>query len=256
LSTDPPDYATLASEFGFHSAKEVANRIETMKRRLDATVRQVLGEELQTNDSKAIEDELREIRRQMSLANAVNLPAIILSLDKPVSPEDSALRSSSAPQLTNVLELVMCGETRLRDAELSVLYESYLSTPLASLFSHELDGLPGPAQVSSADDRLDTVEQLLVADQPLLETLQRLKQVTTHVMKSRTSLMPMPIAFVLRFVSIGLARVRLRQDISTLAPDVLLQGIQRALQYRWLDDRTRALFEEVLGQQRGVSDNA
>jgi hypothetical protein len=244
LSTKPPDYATLANDFGFQTSKEVANRIETMKRRFDATVRRMLAEELRTDDLDAIEDEMREVRRQAALATTLNLPAVVLRFDRPDAERGTPLPSSSATGLSNMLDLTAQTASNLTDTELGVLYEVYLSTPIRSLFA----SLTSSGQ--QADDatvtNTETIGQLLQQPQPARAQLVQLKELASTVLKRHRPIVPLPIALVFRFASICLARTRLREDLSSLPADVLRDGLQRVLKYPWLDEATRTLFTKTL----------
>lgn len=239
-SAPVPDYATLAASLGFRSAKEAANRIETMKRRCEASVRAVLAQELRTDDADEIADALREIRQQSHWAALLRMPQVIQELELGDSQDSETLAFDSVNQWSQLFDRTAHGESDLDVESLVTLHQVYLATPISTLI-HACPDLTD-VQRPAVFDRDWTLTELLAAPQPSRDLLDVLKTLSDAVLRQRCSLLPTPIAFVWRQIAMALAEVRLAVRISEAPTERLAAGVDKALQVPWLDDLTRRLL--------------
>ena len=90
-----------------------------------------------------------------------------------------------------------------------------------------------------------TFEQLLHDPRPPVELLQRVKRFAKACKLAGDGPLPPPVATVLYFASIVVARMRCGQRISELDDDSILRGMQWVRAQTWLDEPTRSIFEEA-----------
>ena len=101
-----------------------------------------------------------------------------------------------------------------------------------------------------------TFAEVLHTPSPDAAALVSLKLFAKRLMDDPRRLLPEDVALVLYYASIVAALIRCRKRITELSDAELREGIGWALQRRWLDERTRGLFEQGLGQLEQPSADA
>jgi hypothetical protein len=89
--------------------------------------------------------------------------------------------------------------------------------------------------------------ELFAHPRPSLELLELAKEFGKTLRRDASCGVPPQVAAVIYYASIVVARLRLRQHISDLDEEALRRGIEWVLAQPWVDERTRALFEDARG---------
>jgi DNA-directed RNA polymerase specialized sigma24 family protein len=248
--THKPSYDAIARQLGFATGKEASNVVIKVQRRLQSLLDDVLKEKLGTTSPDAIEAELQEIWRCAPLLKSVDIPDVVAQLpaDRATDPVD--LSSVSGARLSDLFDVAMNRGTELSSVELQAWYHSYAIGALSVIFQR--CHLPPPRQLCDTepeyDPSVESIDRLLRHPNPPLDLLIELKNLSRRAIKSEISTIPTQIALAWLFLSIGLALIRCGQKISKVPEDELRRGFQRILEYSWLDEDSRTLFQEALGR--------
>lgn len=131
------------------------------------------------------------------------------------------------------------------------------ATDMAAILRHQLNA-PLRADLSatnaSAGKTLDTASQdgpppatfgeLFAHPRPPVELLKLAKDFAKALRRDASCGVPAGVATVIYYASIVAARSRYGQRITDLDEETLRRGVEWALAQPWLDDMTRAMFEE------------
>jgi hypothetical protein len=141
--------------------------------------------------------------------------------------------------------LTVDGVDRWRPDEMAAILRHQLLSRLESDLGQVVraDHPPSPA----------TFGELLHHARPPVALLKRVKHFAKASKIKATGPLPPQVATVLYFASIVVAQLRCDARISSLDGNAILKGTQWALSQSWLDQPTRALFEEAAARLRAAT---
>ena len=115
---------------------------------------------------------------------------------------------------------------------------------LAAVWRHQMAcGLGDELAGGAGGER--TFGEVLWAERPAVELLTLIKDYAKSKRADLAAGMPGEVASALYYTTIAAARVRAGASITTLDEKTLVEGVNWALGQPWLDERTRALFEQL-----------
>ena len=173
--------------------------------------------------------------------------------------QQNDLADSDPRHLASVLAMDDAGDGIWTDDELGVVLRHQLS----SVVQYDLNGLaPGAASrlttlTSAQNLMLKSFSDLLHHPNPPIELLELTKEFAKTTRRHPHRPLPQAIATVLYYASIVVARIRCGKRITRLDDNALGFGVQWVLDQPWIDEQTKALFEEgqkALTHRKGSSE--
>jgi hypothetical protein len=239
FNTDKVQFSDYVNRFGLTKKKDVANLLETAKRRFSRVLKSVVAEQAMDPDEEL--DDLKKIlSRSRSIAQDLEYLVVECGIAPGLSDSVSPGQNDSRP-----FELFDMCERELHADELQAILTELLEQPITI----ELTGSgPGFASrlktlASAQNLLLKGFGDLLSHPRPPLELLEISKEFAKTQMAMPESSWPVPVSHVLYLATICVAKLRCGATITQLDDASQIAAIEWAIEQPWVSETLRCLFD-------------